>query len=892
MSAPCPSSRSARRTLALAALGWACVQCGGKSGPAADATTSADGKPALGADTVTATAATRTEVVGDLTLNPAALSVDLAHNGAARTRLRLDRLRIGQTTAFDKDFNYNPSNLAHGDFPALRWLHVQSARWVAPSTEPAGTGGAPENVALRLLLATSDAAGKAGPNLALDVESPSGALTLHAADGALATAWENDAAPDPIVVLGLTFEVGATERFYGLGETFDTPQHRGRVRAMQIEADLDIESSYNEAHVPVPLLIGTRGWGVFVASRRPGSWDVAAARADEVVAQFQAPSLRFHLLAAGRAVDVPSRYTQLTGAPALPAPWALGGLLWRNENESQAEFLADVQAIRDHDLALSGMWIDRPYDLWVNAFGFDSKKFPDPQAMIAAARAAGLHVGAWSTPYVEKGAPNHDKVNDNGWFAKVPAPNSKLYKWGPPLDLTNPAVVAFWKAEIGKMVALGIDGWKLDYGEDIQVGLLTARVHSAFWDGSDERTMHHGYALAYHKPYAQTLPKGGGWLLVRGGTWGDQALSSLVWPGDLCANWARHRECDAKGTCHAGGLPAAVSATLSLATSGYPLFGSDTGGYRHGRAHKELFLRWLQHTALTPVLQIGGGSQHNPWDFAKYGESQFDSDTLAIARTFIRLHARLFPYLWTHAVLANAHQDIGPVRPLGLLFPELEAHPALASVEADEYLLGDDLLVAPVTAPGGKRTVLFPKGKWTDWFTREVYGLADAATAVDVAVPLDRMPLYVHQGALVPLLRPTIDTLATAVQANIDAFGNVAGWLHVVVVRGGTRLFDLWDGTSLGLTDFAGGTSLEFSAGSAFHEGVVYEVWSSVAPKAVTTGLKHGEAGTAVPEVANPASFAACTSCWRFDGASQTVFVRQAFPATQPAFGFARLTWP
>src|SRR5262249_47675243 len=159
--------------------------------------------------------------------------------------------------------------------------------------------------------------------------------------------------------------------FYGLGEWGDDVNHRGHLRPMQLEPDLTLENASDENHAPVPLLIGTRGWGLFVESRRVGAFDVARKEPDLVEVTFgtaeqSGDGLSFHLLGAERALDVTRLYYDITGYPTLPAPWAIGPWFWRNENRDQAQVEDDLAAIRQRDLAASGIWLDRPYATAVN----------------------------------------------------------------------------------------------------------------------------------------------------------------------------------------------------------------------------------------------------------------------------------------------------------------------------------------------------------------------------------------------------------------------------------------------------------------------------------------------------------------------------------------------
>jgi alpha-D-xyloside xylohydrolase len=796
-------------------------------------------------------------------------------------KMDLTRIRIGRVAKWDPEYNYSPENLADQPPDGLTWLHPVSATWTPHVLEGAVTTG------VTLLLATQDEAGKAGPDYRLSIEpiaSPGFRAHILPADAALADKLAHDQQPtDALVYVGLRAQVPKTERFYGLGEYFDTPQHRGKTRLMQF-ITLGIDSSNNEAHVPVPLLIGTQGWGLFVQDRHPGLWNVAATQDDEVEALFATHALTFYLFAAQTPLDITGQYTQVTGAPVLPAKWAFGTLIWRNENKDTAEVLGDMQAIRDNDLAISGMWLDRPFDVKVNDFGFDPAKFADPKALVDGVHAKGFRLGEWSTPYTEKGAREHDKVVANGWYVQIADILQALLKWGPPLDLTNPDVMAFWKGQIKLAADNGVEGWKLDYGEDIQVGFLGTRVHSTFFDGSDERTMHHGFEPLYHKPYAENLPATGGWLLDRSGTYGDQIYTSIIWPGDLCANWSRHLQCDKGGSpCHAGGLPASVSASISLPASGYPLFGPDTGGYRHGRAGKELFIRWLQHSSFSGILQIGGGDQHNPWDFSAHsgnpynleGTSQFDQEVLDISRYFIRLHTRLFPYIYSYAQNAHDHKP-GLTRALGLQFPELNDRADIADFEATEYLFGEDILVAPFTQPGGARKVLIPKGQWLNWWTHEAVGLADAATVIDVTLPVAQSPMYVRSGALIAMLRPTIDTLAPVTEQGIDSFAGNPGRLYVLATPGKPGTRTLYDGTQLAttaLTGFDVAKVFGTQKGADFATEVEWQLWLDAKPAPSLQG------GGTLTETSDDATWATCSSCWRWDTASKTASVRVAMGA-------------
>jgi alpha-D-xyloside xylohydrolase len=599
------------------------------------------------------------------------------------------------------------------------------------------------------------------------------------------------------------------EGFYGLGEQEDSVDNRGKLRAMQIEPDGEIESANNEAHVPVPLVIGTRGWAMFVASTRVGMFDVARKDPSVVEATFAEPALRFDLFAADEALDLVGQYTSFAGRPRLPPPWTLGPLLWRDENRDQAEVEADVAKIRELDLATSGIWIDRPYASAVNTFDFDPARYPDPAAMIARVHAAGLRVALWHTPYLEDATgPLAATAKEKHFFpleGGVP-----LNKWSAPIDFTNPEARAFWLENVRRYTALGIEGFKLDYAEDIVPSLGAKRNVWRFADGSDDRTMHHRYSALYHDVYAESVPSRDAFLLCRAAHWGEQTNGCIIWPGDMDASLTRHRE-PIDGVVGVGGLPATIAMGLSLSASGFPFFGSDTGGYRHSPPDDETFIRWFEQTALSTVMQVGDSSSEPPWTRS--------ASVLDLYRRYARLHLRLFPYEWTYAQRMVAGGR--PIqRPIGLAHPDLGVHPS------DEYLFGEELLVAPVVERGAvRRKLVAPKGRWFD-FRR---GTAHDGPEIEVDAPLDVLPLFLREGAIVPLLRPTIDTFAPATNDGIDSFTNDAGVLHVLFAPGPAHRFEVYDGTVIERD----GNDIHLVPGSVFTKGFALELIATPRPSAV-----------------------------------------------------------
>jgi alpha-D-xyloside xylohydrolase len=776
--------------------------------------------------------------------------VRLERGGRTLVRLEADAFVIGVVDALDPSLNYDPYYLEDVDSGIYR--------------PPAG---------LELLAPEAATAVALGDAIGLDLRYAGGRasrveLRVSAA-GRFEARWGVPAVSGdagPTVFARVALHGGADEHFYGLGEHFDHVDQRGQVRAMQLEP-APLESSYNEAHVPIPLLVATGGWGVYVDSRRPGVFAVAAGGDDAVrftygLGEAAAEGLTFYLMAEDHPLDVTRHYYELTGFPGPVAPWALGPVLWRNEIEGQAAVEDDLRTLRELDLATTGYWIDRPYASAVNTFDFAAADYADPAAMAALADDLGLGLALWHTPYVDPDAeasrPLYDEAVARGYFAPLAA--TALASWGPPIDFTNPEAFTWWQGLLEGYRDLGVEGYKLDYAEEILVGAFGMRLPWRFHDGSDELTMHRGYQELYHRVYAEMLPARGGFLLCRAGVAGDQVNGVILWPGDIDADLVRQGDPivdgDGETVSAVGGLAAAVIAGSSLGPSGFPLFGSDTGGYRHSPPDRETFIRWFEHTALSPVMQVGTGSSDMPWDL----DGVLDAEVLDLYRTYARLHLRLFPYLWTYLDrLATDGRAIQ--QPLGLAAPELGEHPD------DVYLLGDALLVAPVVDRGvTSRELVLPAGAWQDWWTGALHqgGVESSAT---VPAPLGVAPLLVRAWAPVPMLRPTIDALEPVADPSaIDSFATSPGPLWVRVAADpaasdiGAGAFVLYDGTALATRAAPAGDGacvdleLERTAGDVFGGATVFEVVGG-AVVAVAYRLSATGADLPVTRAADQAAF-------------------------------------
>jgi alpha-D-xyloside xylohydrolase len=273
------------------------------------------------------------------------------------------------------------------------------------------------------------------------------------------------------------------------------------------------------------------------------------------------------------------------------------------------------------------------------------------------------------------------------------------------LDLRDDAVVAEYQRRIKALVKLGVDGVKADRGDENDLhGIDPALTND--------------YALLFARAVMGALPNGAA-AIFRAATVGSQSVVPGLWAGDQPEEFV--------------GLQRAVVAGLTAGVSGFPTWGSDVGGYSAPPGvGTELFVRWAQFGAVSPIMEVGGvGLNSTPWLLGPAAMSGL--------RDAAVLHYELFPYLY--GLLAQRQLVL---RPLAWAYPNDER----SWGSNFELLVGPDLLAAPVVGPGDTPSVYLPPGSWVDLYTGKV--VPGGRPPFTRRTPLDQFPLYVRAGAVVP----------------------------------------------------------------------------------------------------------------------------------------------
>ncbi len=289
------------------------------------------------------------------------------------------------------------------------------------------------------------------------------------------------------------------------------------------------------------------------------------------------------------------------------------------------------------------------------------------------------------------------------------------------IDFTNPEAVAWWQDYVARLLDDGVAAFKLDRAEEFVSDARDAYAH----DGRSMHEVQNEYPVLYAKAVQEVARTHRDDVVVmpRAGYAGSQRYANAFWAGDTRATWLGFRN------TLIGGLRAAVM--------GFPIWGSDTGGYWGGTTTEELLSRWLAMSAFSPIMEIGPLNDRAPWDMPD--GTGYNAEAIATWRTYALLHQHLSDYSAHYA--QKAHETGVPImRPLFVEYPSDEKAWSIW----DEYLYGDDYLVAPVIEKGAReRDVYLPEGRWVDYWNPDAASV-EGPTTVTVETPLYKTPIFLR----------------------------------------------------------------------------------------------------------------------------------------------------
>lgn len=557
----------------------------------------------------------------------------------------------------------------------------------------------------------------------------------------------------------LTFTSPSNERFFGLGERFNALNQRGNI--MDIRCYEQYKNHGKRTYMPIPFLLSSAGYGLYVESSRWMQFDLAASSPDTWMLEADVgadESLSLRWFTGDDPVGIIAQFTQLTGPAVLPPEWSFG--LWMSGNEwnSQARVEQEVKASLEHGIQPSVIvieaWSDETtFYIWNDAqytaraggdapryadFQFPADgKWTDPKGMVDWLHQQGIRILLWQIPVLkvlEQPHPQHEA--DRSYFEQsgfgVREADGSLHKvrpfWfrgGYLWDVTNLAEREWWLNKRAYLLdEVGIDGFKTDGGEH----LWGASTH--FGDGRTGAEVWNEYPKLYTQAYYDFAnQKREAITFSRAGFAGSQR-SPLHWAGDENSTWEAFQH--------------SILAGLSAGISGIPFWGWDFAGFSGEVPTAELYLRAAAMAVFCPVFQYHSEfNQHRkpshdrtPWNIQ---ERSGDTRVLPIFQKLMAIREQIMPYVWQEAQHSAATGE-PMMRALQLWYPNASPY---------QYFFGRDLLVCPVVESGVTTcSVFLPAGEWRDLWTGTIY---NGGAVVEVEVPLERIPVFARAGSNVNL---------------------------------------------------------------------------------------------------------------------------------------------
>jgi alpha-D-xyloside xylohydrolase len=549
----------------------------------------------------------------------------------------------------------------------------------------------------------------------------------------------NDAGSNTFTVQQ-SFELDNDEPIYGLGQQQQGKMSQRNVTLNMVQGNLD---DY------IPFFQSVKGYGVFWDNYSPTVF--ADNPQGTSFKSDVGDGVDYYFMYGGHADGVIARMRELTGqAPMFPL-WTFGYWQSKERYKSQDELVDVVRQYRKLGVPLDGIIQDWQYwgsnYLW-NAMDFLNPEFPNPEKMVSDVHRMNAHmiISIWNSfgPHTKQ----YKELDNIGALMNFSTwPQSGSEKWPPRLDYPsgvrvydpfNPVARDIYWKYLQEMYKLRLDGWWMDSSEPDHLDAKPSDFDNKTYLGSF-RKVRNAFPLmtvggvSTHQRAVDSGKRV--FILTRSAFAGQQRYGANTWSGDVTSSWNALRN--------------QISAGLNFSLTGIPYWNADIGGFFLTRfkrkledpEYRELYVRWLQFGAFTPMMRShGADAPREIYQFGQKGNKYYDA-----IEKYINLRYHLLPYIYSTSWDVTANQS-SMMRGLVMDFPKDKNALDLN----DEYMFGKSLLVSPVTlsAISSKETYLPAGADWYDFWTAEKFS---GGKKVSRQTPLDIMPLYVKAGAVIPV---------------------------------------------------------------------------------------------------------------------------------------------
>ncbi|MFM6954492.1 MAG: TIM-barrel domain-containing protein [Sphingobacteriaceae bacterium] len=526
----------------------------------------------------------------------------------------------------------------------------------------------------------------------------------------------------------LQFSLAPQEALYGTGSRAISQNRRGFMLQNYHQPHYGYSLGEQNLNVSIPFIISSKGYGIYFDNIAAGTFDLGRTKTDELRYLTESGRASYFIMT-GSNDQLLASYTYLTGKQPLPPRWALGFIQSRFGYKSATETIETVKKTIAAGYPIDATVLDLYWYGDVKTMGnhaWRRDSFPEPEKMLHTLKDLGVKTILITQTFVTKLSDNFATARSGNLLAKNAKGEDYIIEdfWAGAaglVDIFKPKAQQYLWNFYRQRINEGVAGWWCDLGEPEKHP--DEVVHSI----GKARDVHSIYPLTWAKTiyegYQKDFPEQRVFNLARSGGAGMQRYATFPWSGDVFRSW--------------NGYKAQIPIMLGMSMSGIGYMHADAGGFAQGEKDAELYIRWMEFAAFTPIYRA-----HADPAVAAPEPVFWDEATQKIVKDYVNMRYRFLPYTYS-----LAYQNTTTGRPLAMPINYFEPNNTHLSAVNDEYLWGKDLLIAPIQEKGKtSRTVYLPKGRWINWWTSEV-----ASDSAVVFAPLEQLPIFAKSGSIIPM---------------------------------------------------------------------------------------------------------------------------------------------
>lgn len=530
----------------------------------------------------------------------------------------------------------------------------------------------------------------------------------------------------------LSFECKADECFAGTGERFTKMDLSGHTFFLKNQDGQGVNN--RRTYKNIPFYLSSRMYGTFYHTCAHSKLSLAHVSTRSVEFLSDQAMIDAFIIAGDTVEEILRGYRDLTGYPSMPPLWSFGIWMSRMTYFSADEVDEICNRLRAEHYPCDVIHLDTGWFRtdWLCEWKFNEKRFPDPKGFIHGLKDKGFRVSLWQLPYVAEDAEQIDEARENDYIAPLTkqqaseGSNFSALDYAGTIDFTYPKATEWYKGLLKNLLDMGVVCIKTDFGENIHM--------DAKYKGMSPELLNNLYALLYQKAaYEVTKEVTGDGIVWARAAWAGCQRYPLHWGGDSCSSW--------------DGMAGSLKGGLHFGLSGFAFWSHDVPGFHtlpnfmNSIVDDKVYMRWTQFGVFSSHMRYHGTNKREPW---------FYPAIAPMVKKWWKLRYKLLPYIYEQSKKAT-HSGYAVLR--ALIFE----HPAdkMCWHIDDEYYFGDDFLVAPVMNSEDCRDVYLPEGEWVNFFTGE--RIRGGQWLKGVKVPLDEMPVYVREGAVIPVYPEDVD---------------------------------------------------------------------------------------------------------------------------------------